>query len=87
MLATFSVATISGKGGTPSQEAVMVARIANRDIRSTLGSNLTLLIDKTQLDHWVDRKVQLRVAFGQATRREVPECDFWRPQLLQKPMS
>ena len=29
-------------------------------------------------------KGQLKAALGRATRNEVPECDYWRPELLQK---
>ena len=61
-----------------------MALLAGRDIRSTLGSNLALLRSKTGLDPWAVRKGQLKAALGRATRTEVPELDYWRPQLLQK---
>ena len=52
---------------------VIVVVVGYRDRRSTLRSNLTRLQNLTGLDPWV-----------KATRREVPELDFWRPLLLQK---
>ena len=70
--------------GSPSQEVVVVALLAGRDIRSTLGSNLTLLRNKTGLDPWAVGKGQLKAALERSTRKEVPELDYWRPQLLQK---
>ena len=72
---------------SPSQEVVVVALLAARDIRSTLGSNLTHLQNLTGLDPWAVGKSQLKAALGRATRKEVPELDFWRPQLLQKLLS
>ena len=72
---------------SPSHEVAVVALLAGRDIRSTLGSNLTLLRDKTGLDPWAVGKGQLKAALGQSTRKEVPERDYWRPQLLQKLLS
>ena len=55
---------------------VIVVVVGYRDRRSTLRSNLTRLQNLTGLDPWV-----------KATRREVPELDFWRPVLLQKLLS
>ena len=51
---------------------VVVALLASRDIRSTLGSSLTLLRDKTELDPWVVGKGQLKAALGRSTRKKVP---------------
>ena len=56
-------------------------------VRSTVGSNLTLLRNKTGLDPWAVGRGHLKAALELATRREVPELDFWRPQLLQKLLS
>ena len=64
-----------------------MAILAARDIRSTLGSNLTHLRNKTGLDPWAVGKGQLKAALALATRKEVPENDYWRPQLLQKLLS
>ena len=72
---------------SPSHEVATVAILAARDIRSTLGSNLTHLRNKTGLDPWAVRKGQLKAALALATRKEVPENDYWRPQLLQKLLS
>ena len=72
---------------SPSHEVVVVALLAGRDVRSTVGSNLTLLRNKTGLDPWAVGRGHLKAALELATRREVPELDFWRPQLLQKLLS
>ena len=61
--------------------------LAARDRRSTLGSNLTHLRELTGLNPWAVGKSQLKTALELALRREVPEDDFWRPQLLQKLLS
>ena len=39
---------------------------------------------KTGLDPWTVGKDQLKTALGRSTRKEVPELDYWPPQLLQK---
>ena len=57
--------------GSPSQEVGVVALLAGRDIRSTLGSNLTLLRNKTGLDPWAVGKGQLKAALERSTRKEV----------------
>ena len=72
---------------SPSFEVVVVALLAARDVRSTLGSNLTHLRGMTGLNPWDVGRSQLRAALELATRREVPEYDYWRPQLLQKLLS
>ena len=72
---------------SPSHEVVVVALLAGRDVRSTVGSNLTLLRNKTGLDPWTAGRCQLKAALELATRKEVPELDYWRPQLLQKLLS
>ena len=61
-----------------------MALLAGRDVRSTVGSNMTLLSNKTGLDPWAVEQGHLKAALELATRREVPEYDYWRPQLLQK---
>ena len=72
---------------SPSHEVAVVALLAARDRRSTLGSNLTRLQNLTGLDPWVAGRCQVKAALQLATRREVPELDFWRPVLLQKLLS
>ena len=69
---------------SPSHEVVVVALMAARDRRSTLGSNLTHLRDLTGLNPWATGRSQLKAALELSTRKEVPEQDHWRPQLLQK---
>ena len=72
---------------SPSHEVVVVALLAARDRRSSLGSNLTQLREMTGLNPWAVGKSQLKTALDLALRREVPVQDFWRPQLLQKLLS
>ena len=72
---------------SPSHEVAVVALLAARDQRSTLGSNLTRLQNLTGLDPWVAGRCQVKAALQLTTRREVPELDFWRPMLLQKLLS
>ena len=72
---------------SPSSKVMVVAMLAARDIRSTVGSNLALLRNKTGLDPWTAGRCQLKAALELATRKEVPELDYWRPQLLQKLLS
>ena len=73
---------------SPSNEVVVVALLAARDIRSNLGKNLALVRQVSGgLDPWVASTGQLRAALGRAERREVPEADFWRVGLLQKLLS
>ena len=76
-----------GPIASPSHEVVVVALLAARDIRSTLGSNLAHLREMTGLDPWAAERGQLKAAHDLATRREVPEHDYWRPPLLQKLLS
>ena len=61
---------------SPSYEVATVAILAARDIRSTLGSNLTHLRNKTGLDPSAVRKGQLMAALALATRKEVPALDL-----------
>ena len=72
---------------SPSHEVAVVALLAARDRRSTLGSNLTHLREMTGLNPWTVGRSQLKTALELALRREVPVQDLWRPQLLQKLLS
>ena len=72
---------------SPSHEVAVVALLAARDRRSTLGSNLTHLREMTELDPWTVGRSQLKTALELTLRREVPVQDLWRPQLLQKLLS
>ena len=69
---------------SPSQEVVVVALLAARDLRSNLGSNLDLVRRMTKLDPWTVGRGQLRSALDRAVRKEVPDQDSWRVPYLQK---
>ena len=70
---------------SPSSEVVVVALLAARDVRSSLGKNLALVREASGgLDPWVASTGQLKAALQRSERREVPEADFWRVGLLQK---
>ena len=69
---------------SPSQEVAVVARLAARDLRSNLGSNLEEVRRRTGLDPWTAGRWELRSALNREARREVPEEDSWRPVYLQK---
>ena len=62
----------------------MVALLAARDIRSTVGSNLALVRMETGLDPWVAGRAELRAALEAADRASVPQQDSWRAPYLQK---
>ena len=69
---------------SPSSEVMVVAMLAARDVRSSLGKNLSLVRETTGLDPWVARSGQLRAALNLSDRREVPEMELYRVPLLQK---
>ena len=69
---------------SPSQEVMVVALLAARDLRSSTGSNLALVKTMTGLDPWTIGRSQLRSALDRAVRREVPDQDVWRAPYLQK---
>ena len=64
-----------------SPEAVL-ARIAARDIRSSLGKNIQKIRELTQLDPWSVRKTELHAALEQGLHIEIPKVDSWRPRCL-----
>ena len=69
---------------SPSHEVAVVARLAARDIRSSVGNNLAVLRDRTGLDPWTVAPGRLRAALTAAGRAEVPEQDSWRIGCLQQ---
>ena len=63
----------------------VVALLAARDLRSSLGSNLALLVrEETGLDPWVVGRWELRAALEAADRAPVPQLDSWRAPALVK---
>jgi hypothetical protein len=69
---------------SPSHEVSVVARLAARDTRSNLGSNLGLLVERTGLDPWVSSHRNIQTALITADIVEVPEQDTWRVTYLQR---
>ena len=69
---------------SPSLEVQVVARLAARDMRSTLGSNLELLREETGLDPWAASPAHLKEALIAAERAEIPRNEGWRIPFLQK---
>lgn len=72
---------------SPSQEAKVVALLAARDIRSSLGSNLAMIQEETGLDPWVASREELWVSLEAANRVPVPPLDKWRVPALEKLLS
>ena len=68
----------------PSHEVTVVALLAARDIRSSLGSNLALVREVTGLDPWEAGRGELRAALEAADRAPVPQQDSWRAPALEK---
>ena len=69
---------------SPSAEVAVLAGIAARDVRSSLGKNLTRIKDLTHLDLWTATKAQLQSGLEQALQIPVPASDQQRPGLLVK---
>ena len=67
---------------SPSQEVRVVARLAARDLRSSVGANLDLIQRQTGLDPWAAGPGQLRAALLAADSVAVPEVDKWRVPYL-----
>ena len=67
-----------------SQEVVILALLAYREIRSNLGANLASLKEKTKLDPWSDGKEQLSYALEKEFAIKIPDEDFRRPPFRHK---
>ena len=62
----------------PSHEVTVVALLAARDLRSSLGANMTLVREESGLDPWVAGRSMLQAALEAADRAMVPHLDRWR---------
>ena len=69
---------------SPSSEVAVVARLAARDLRSSVGTNLALLQRETGLDPWVIGAGHLRAALLGADKVVVPDVDKWRVPYLER---
>ena len=69
---------------SPSSEVAVVARLAARDLCSSVGTNLALLQRETGLDPWVVGPGHLQAALLAKERVEVPDRDKWRVPYLER---
>ena len=69
---------------SPSTEVAVVARLAARDLRSSVGTNLALLQRETGLDPWVVGPGHLRAVLLDKARVVVPDQDKWRVPYLER---
>ena len=65
-------------------EVSVIARLAARDLRSNLGSNLRLLKDTSGLDPWCTGTNAMKQRLIRSCVREIPPKDLWRVPYLQK---
>ena len=70
---------------SPSPEVQVAVRLAARDLRSPVGSNLALLRKETGgLDPWTAGPGQLKRALLQSEAKPVPTQDAWRVPFLRR---
>ena len=72
---------------SPSREVQVMARLSSRDIRSNIGSNLSLIIEKTGLDPWEASNVIIKQSLTAAETILPPEGEEWRVRYLPKLLS
>ena len=71
----------------PSREVTVVALLAARDKRSSIGANLAVVSELTKLDPWVSSIGELRNSLEEADRAKIPDRDEWRIPYLRKLLS
>ena len=69
---------------SPNKEVRVAARLASRDVRTTVGKNLARIEQLTNLNPWLANKSLLQERLVQALAVEIPTADAWRPALLHK---
>ena len=69
---------------SPSKEVSVAARIAARDIRTNLGSNLDIIKRESKLDPWESDRQSVQTALHFAELKEIPKEDEWRCEYLGK---
>ena len=69
---------------SPSSEVRIIARLAARDLRTSLGSNLRLLKEKSGLDPWIATPATMKRELRQGCQTEIPEKEKWRLPYLEK---
>ena len=68
---------------SPSKEVSVLAHLVARDIRTTTGSNISMIHDKTGLDPWSCLGHQVKKVLGDMLA-EVPQQDRWRISYMEK---
>ena len=69
---------------SPSKEVRIISRLAARDLRTSLGSNLRLLSEKSGMDPWTTSPSNMKLRLKHTCRIQVPENDKWRLPYLGK---
>ncbi len=69
---------------SPNKEVRVAARLASRDVRTSVGKNLARIEQLTNLNPWLANKSLLQERLVQALAVEIPAADAWRPALLHK---
>ena len=68
----------------PSMEVSIAARLASRDVRSNIGSNIAMIREETGLDPWHVEKHVLKSILMIKERDIPPEEDKWRAPYLAR---
>ena len=69
---------------SPNKEVAIAARLASRDVRTSVGKNLARIEQLTGLNPWLANKSLVQERLVQALAVEIPAADAWRPTLLHK---
>ena len=70
-----------------SLEVQVMANLAARDLRTSLGSNVRLLLDITGLDPWTTSVTTMKDALRNSLIAEIPLSESWRVNFLSKLLS
>ena len=62
----------------------MAARVSSRDLRRTLGSNVSLLSSLTGLNSWTARREDIKERLMNDEQAKVDREDVWRVDYLNK---
>ena len=69
---------------SPSMEVRVISRLAARDIRSNLGSNLCLLSEESGLNPWMSAPSLMKIRLRENGKSQPPSQDSWRVDYLPK---
>ena len=70
-----------------SPEVQLVTRLADRDVRSSLGSNLRITQDMTDLNPWTTSRLVMKERLREVTIAHTPQDDYWRLGAIQSLLS